>query len=270
MEPVQSIPVIRPAQPSFFARDPSPLSINGKRDLAGASPQSLSGDRAIMPLRRHTKQMRTNEQWIEELTAANSAQAEAISDLRALLVRGALYSLRQTRYRLASWDAEHLQQLAEDSAQDALLAVLQHLHEFRGESRFTTWAFKFAVNKALLCARHESWKHISLDEVLNDQEWEQAPFPSRETEFDPDRMAWRAQVWAILRDVIKTELTEHQREALVAVAFHDVPLDELADRFHTNRNAIYKTVHDARRKLKARLSARGLDIQDVMDSFARA
>lgn len=214
--------------------------------------------------------MRTNEQWLQELTAANNAQSDAIADLRALLVRGALYSLRQTRYRLATWDGDHLRQLAEDSAQEALLAVLQHLHEFRGESRFTTWAFKFAVNKALLCARHESWKNVSLDQMLSEQEVADFPFASREPEFDPDRMAWRTQVWAILREVIETELTMHQRQILVAVALNDVPLDELADLYHTTRNAIYKTIHDARRKLKARLVAQGLETQELMDLFARA
>jgi RNA polymerase sigma-70 factor (ECF subfamily) len=213
---------------------------------------------------------RTNEQWLEDLAAANDRQSEAIADLRALLVRGALYTLRQTRYRLAWWDAEHLQQLAEDSAQEAVLAILQHLHEFRGESRFTTWAYKFAVNKALLCARHESWKHISLDEMLDRQEMPEFPFASHDAESEPDRMAWRTQVWNILRDVIETELTPHQRRVLIAVAFDDVPLDELANHFNTNRNAIYKTVHDARRKLKARLEIRGIEIQEVMDSFAKA
>ncbi len=202
--------------------------------------------------------MRTNEQWLQQLAAENHAQAGAIADLRALLVRAALYCLRQTSYRLAIWDTEHLQQLAEDSAQEALLAILQRLDEFRGESRFTTWAFKFAVNKALLCARHESWKYVSLDELLNEQDLDAVPFASRQTEFDPDRLIWRNQVWAILREVIETELTAHQREVLIAVTFEDVPLDELARHFQTNRNALYKTLHDARRKLKARLVARGL------------
>src|SRR5690349_15123007 len=110
---------------------------------------------------------RTNEQWLNELTQADGVQAQALADLRAMLVRGSLYTLRQTPYRLADWDAEHLRQLAEDSAQEALLSILRHLSEFRGESRFTTWAFKFAVNKSLLCARHESWKHISLDQLLS-------------------------------------------------------------------------------------------------------
>lgn len=213
--------------------------------------------------------MRTNEQWIAELTASGSRQEQAIADLRAMLVRGSLHTLRQTRYRLDSWDAEHLQQIAQDSAQDSLLAVLQHLHEFRGESRFTTWAFKFAVHKALLWARHESWKHISLDRVLEEQETADLPFASPEAEFDPDRMAWRAQVADILREVIEKELTPHQRRVLLAVVFDDVPLDELATHFHTNRNAIYKTVHDARRKLKEGLVAHGIESGEVMDLFAK-
>jgi RNA polymerase sigma-70 factor (ECF subfamily) len=214
-------------------------------------------------------QTRTNEQWMRELATPGYAQAEAITDLRALLVRGALYSLRRTQYRLATWDAEQLRQLAEDSAQEALLAVLQHLHEFRGESRFTTWAFKFAVNKALLHARHESWKHISLEQLLTNPELPDAPFAGEPTDTDPDRIAWRTQVWELLREVIETELTPHQRRVLIAVTFDDVPLDELAQQFQTNRNAMYKTLHDARRKLKARLAARGLQTQEVMDSFAK-
>lgn len=270
IESLHAISVIPPARSNFSVSElPLPATLDNPAVQTDASPRTMPAHRVIMPFRKHAKQMRTNEQWLQELTAEKDAQAEAIRDLRALLVRGALYSLRQTRYRLATWDEEHLNQLAQDSAQDALLAVLEHLHEFRGESRFTTWAFKFAVNKALMCARHESWKHISLDEVLNAQELDETPFVSREAQFDPDRMAWRTQVWAILRQVIETELTPHQREVLIAIAFHDVPLDELADQFHTNRNAIYKTVHDARRKLKARLVAQGLEIHQVMDLFAR-
>lgn len=215
-------------------------------------------------------QTRTNEQWLYDLTATDEAQGKAIADLRAMLVRGAIYSLQQTQYRLAEWDADHLKQLAEDSAQDALLAILQHLDEFRGESRFTTWAFKFAVNKALMCARHESWRHISLDRLLSDQEIGELPIPNEQAEFDPERMAWRTQVWTILSEVIDTELTTHQRRVLIATTFDDVPLDELANLFQSNRNAIYKTLHDARRKLKARLEARGLGIQEMMDLFARA
>lgn len=215
-------------------------------------------------------QTRTNEQWLRELTAAEQTQSSAITDLRAMLVRGALYSLQQTQYRLAEWDAERLRQLAEDSAQDAILAILQNLHEFRGESRFTTWAFKFAVNKALMSARHESWKHISLDKLLGDRELDDPSFADEQPESDPARMAWRTQVWAILREVIETELTAHQRRVLIATTFDEVPLDELADHFQTNRNAIYKTLHDARRKLKARLVERGLEFQEVMDLFAGA
>jgi RNA polymerase sigma-70 factor, ECF subfamily len=214
--------------------------------------------------------IRTNEQWLSALTAADDAQSEALTDLRAMLVRGARYCLRQTQYRLAEWDADQLEQLAQDSAQDALLAILQHLHEFRGESRFTTWAFKFAVNKALMCARHESWKHISLDQLLGAQELDEIVFRDEQQEFDLDRMVWRTQVWSILRQVIETELSPHQRQVLIAITFDDVPLDELANQFQTNRNALYKTLHDARRKLKARLLEQGLEIHQMMDLFGKA
>jgi len=214
-------------------------------------------------------QTRTNEQWLSELTETGYAQGEAITALREMLVRAALYCLRRTQYRLAEWETDQIQQLAEDSAQEALLAILQHLHEFRGESRFTTWAFKFAVNKALLCARHESWKHISLEKLLGAQELDTLEFQDGHEEFDPDRAVWRTQVWSILRQVIETELTRHQRQVLIAITFDDVPLDELATQFQTNRNAIYKTLHDARRKLKTRLLEQGLEIPQMIDLFAK-
>lgn len=213
---------------------------------------------------------RTNEEWLRELSGSGAAQAAAIQDLRQLLLRASIYIFRRTQYRVKEWDAEELRQLAEDSAQDALLAILERLGDFRGESRFTTWAFKFAVNKALVRARRESWRRLSLDQLLAERELPELPFPTESADSDPDRAAWRAEVWDTLRQVINHELTPRQRTILIAMTLDDVPLDEVADYFNSNRNAIYKNLHDARRKLKAQLEARGLGIQEVMGLFANS
>jgi RNA polymerase sigma-70 factor (ECF subfamily) len=85
---------------------------------------------------------------------------------------------------------------------------------------------------------------------------------------DPDRRARRAEAWAVIRDVLEHELTDRQRQALRALLVEDVPLDELARHWRSNRNAIYKLVHDARRRLKARLEARGFPPGEILELFA--
>jgi RNA polymerase sigma-70 factor (ECF subfamily) len=212
---------------------------------------------------------RTNPEWLRDLTSEGGAQAAAIADLRAVLVRASLYSFHRTQYSLSHLAEQDVQQLAQDCAQEALLSVLKHLPEFRGESKFTTWAFKFAVNLSLVRARRESWKHVSLDQLLADRELPELPFPAATPDTDPVRAAWRTEIWDTLREVIANELTARQRQVLIAMTFDEVPMDELTLRLNTNRNAIYKLLHDARRRLKARLEARGLTTEEIIDLFAR-
>ena len=157
-----------------------------------------------------------------------------------------------------------LAQLADDCAQDSLLALLQHLHTFRGESRFTTWAYAFAVNTALVAARRERWKRVSLDRVLDSAEpyWGSLTEHDRAS-IDPDHRLLQEELLATLREAIDHALTERQRHALKAVVFEGVPLDEVARRWNSNRNATYKLLHDARRKLKAYLEQRGFGASDI-------
>ncbi len=213
---------------------------------------------------------RSNEDWLFALQGSGAEQAAALADLRALLLRGALYSFRRTHYHLSHLDRAEILQLAEDSAQEALLSVLRHLGDFRGESKFTTWAYKFVVNVALSCARRETWKRVSLDQLLEDSSLPELPFPDENPASNPAHVTWRLQVWETVREVIDQELTDRQRQVLTAMVFDDVPMDEMAAYFKTNRNAIYKLLHDARRKLKARLEARGLTIDEIMDAFANS
>lgn len=209
---------------------------------------------------------RTNAEWVSDLIAQGDAQAAAIVDLRLFLLRAALYAF--SRGDLSHLSHHEIEQLAEDCAQDALLAVLKHVHEFRSDSKFTTWAYKFAINFALVAARRERWKSVSLDQFLEEAALPEWPIHDEGPAGDPDRAAQQADVWATIHEVMDQELTERQRQVLKAMVFDEAPLDEVARHFHSNRNAIYKLVHDARRKLKTQLQARGFDVQEVLGLFS--
>ncbi len=219
-------------------------------------------------MRTETVRARTNSEWVRELSASGEEQAAALGNLRAYLVRAARYALHRSRGRLAHVSAFDLDQLAEDCAQNALLAILEHLKEFRGDSRFTTWAYKFAINIALVAARREAWKPVSLDALL-EQAGRPTWFPEAEAlPGDPEQTARRAEAWAVIQEVIDHDLSERQRQALKAVVADEVPLDELVRHWGSTRNAIYKLLHDARRKLKARLEARSFAPREVLDLFS--
>jgi RNA polymerase sigma-70 factor (ECF subfamily) len=200
------------------------------------------------------------------LKADGAAQASALSDLRAYMLRASRYALSRNRnaVRLAPTD---LDQLAEDSVQDALTSLLAHLDEFRGESRFTTWAYKFAINAALVAARRERWGRVSFDRLLDNADLLGRLGSASAASPDPQRRALQGEMLAALRDAIEKHLTPRQREVVWAVVFEEVPLDELARQWGSNRNALYKLLHDARRKLKAQLRARGLDVKEMVDVF---
>jgi RNA polymerase sigma-70 factor (ECF subfamily) len=202
------------------------------------------------------------------LRASGEEQAAALGDLRAYLLRAARYALYRRGDRLAHRGPGDLDQMAEDCAQEALLAILPRLDEFRGESRFTTWAYAFAVHAALVAARREAWKAVPLDPLLDDPAGLARLGETAALGPDPDRRARRAEAWTVIRDVLEHELTDRQRQALRALLVEDLPLDELARHWRSNRNAIYKLVHDARRRLKARLEARGFPPGEILELFA--
>src|SRR5512139_1923132 len=174
---------------------------------------------------------RTNEEWLRELSAAGAAQAGAIADLRTYLLRAALYSLTQAQSALAHLSPAEIGQMAEDCAQDALLAILQHLHEFRGDSKFTTWTYRFAVNMALVSTRRESRKSASLDELLEDSDWPALPIQRDLIAINPDRAALQAEIWQVVHEVIDQEITERQRQVLKGMVFDEIPIDEIARHF---------------------------------------
>jgi RNA polymerase sigma-70 factor (ECF subfamily) len=210
---------------------------------------------------------RTNTEWLAALQGRDPDPA-ALADLRAYLLRAALFTLQRARHHVGHLGPSALDQLAEDCAQEATTAILQKLDTFRGDSLFTTWAYGFAVNTALLAARRERWGSVSLDGILEGTETPAAVGAEREDPADPERRALQGEALAAVRECIDKDLTDKQRQLLRAVVFEGVPLDEMVRRWDSNRNALYKMLHDARRKLKTHLVARGFDVDEILDLFA--
>lgn len=210
---------------------------------------------------------RTNPEWVQALTGANPLQVEALSELRELLLRAALYTLATHVDDLRARTPDERLALAEDCAQEATLAVLSRIGDFRGDSKFTTWAYKFGINVALARARRERWKGVSLDALGEEEatDWLEQKIDAGVV--DSEAAALRSEVAGMIQDVINTELTERQRQVLHWIAFDDVPMDVVVERLETNRNAVYKLLHDARLKVKRRLSTHGYEVEDIYDLF---
>ena len=206
---------------------------------------------------------RTNEEWTRALGEVPAP--EVLDDLRETLLRGLRYALKQ-RYHVTESDLE-------DFVQDALVRVLDNLDTFRGESRFTTWAQKIAVRVAFSELRRKRWENISLQDLvregaLEDDSSGASPLswiPS--SELTPERKITQHSLGDLLGSLIQEELTDLQRQAMTAIVLRGMPLEEVARRMSTNRNALYKLLHDARRRLKQRLEAQGVTVDDVMAAF---
>jgi RNA polymerase sigma-70 factor, ECF subfamily len=210
---------------------------------------------------------RTNPEWLAALRASGAEQAAALADLRAYVLRAATHALRRRRATLGALASTDIEQLAEDCAQNAVVAILQRLDDFRGESRFTTWAYSVAINMALTAARRERWRHVSLEDVIDDPRLDDWTSADGGAPADPHRLSLQRETLAVVRDAIEHHLSDRQRQALKAIFFDGVPLDELARHWGSNRNAVYKLLHDARRKLKARLEDAGFSVQDTLAVF---
>jgi RNA polymerase sigma-70 factor, ECF subfamily len=212
---------------------------------------------------------RTNEEWLEDLRTSGSAQEAAITDLRDLLLRTVLFFFSRNLGDFDRLTRDEILQLAEDCAQEALIAVLNHLLDFRGDSKFTTWAYKFAINFALVTARRERWKGISLDQLsfVDGGSLAERVMQGKEPALTPDQFVMQVEILETIREVIEQDLTDKQRRVLILMVFNEVPMDEVARQLSTNRNAIYKMLHDARRKLKYRLQARGFEVGEILALF---
>ena len=198
---------------------------------------------------------RTNEQWLAELRGPNPGKA--LADLYDLLVRG-------LKAALGSYGGG-VEANVGDFAQEALIKMTGNLDSFRGESRFTTWAQKIAMNVALTELKRRRWRDVSLQELFVRRE--AANREPADTQLSPEQLALQNTVLQELRRMVDEELTDRQREAVVAVLLEGMPISEVARRMGTNQNALYKLLHDARRKLKRQMEAAGLSPQEVLAAF---
>jgi RNA polymerase sigma-70 factor (ECF subfamily) len=195
---------------------------------------------------------RTSQDWIDALRSDGTVQREAMADLHALLLRASRFELLRRRAALSHMRGEELEDIATQAADDAMVAVLAKLDEYRGASRFTTWAYKFALLEAGVKVRRRAWQGREV--VLEPEAW--PTFADRSS--SAYEMLERNELLAALRDAIDRSLTPHQRDVFVSLALNEVPIDVLAERLSTTRGALYKTLHDARHKLRAQLAAVGL------------
>jgi RNA polymerase sigma-70 factor, ECF subfamily len=188
---------------------------------------------------------------LDALRANGHVREQAIAELHGLLLHGARFEVRRRRATMGIWDGDDLDDLALQSADDALVAVLAKLGDFEGRSRFTTWAYKFVLLEAAVKLRRRPWQGRELP--LEPDQW-----PAHaDARASPTDDAERAELLQAVRRAIDDVLTPHQREVLVAVALNDVPIDVLAQRRGTTRGALYKTIHDARQSLRRHLRAEG-------------
>ena len=199
---------------------------------------------------------RNNETWLIHLKSKGADQQEALTDLRDALFRG----LRGTL-----WNGSHIDDsFLEDTVQDSIIRVLERLKQFEGRSQFLTWAISIAIRVAMSELRRRRWKDVSLDEVIADANLAlekvsgDGPEPSIQRE--------REAVIEMMHGLIQNNLTEKQRVALLA-ELKEMPQDEIARHIGSNRNAVYKLTHDARKRLKQGFEAIGYQITDIQAIF---
>jgi RNA polymerase sigma-70 factor (ECF subfamily) len=201
-----------------------------------------------------------SQAWLSALRETGAARDAAIAELHALLLRGARFELNRRRHSLTHVSREELDDLAFQAADDALVAILAKLDSFRGASRFTTWAYKFVLLEAGVKARRRAWHGREV--VLDEQAW---PVVA-DTSHTAHEVLEEAELLGAIRDAVQEMLTPHQREVFVALALNGVPIDVLAERLGSTRGALYKTLHDARRKLRAALADAGHSLEDYGNS----
>jgi RNA polymerase sigma-70 factor, ECF subfamily len=184
------------------------------------------------------------EEWHLELHAHGARREEAVASLQGLLLRAARFEVFRRRGSLPQLSAVELDELAQDAADDAAVSVLRRLDDFRGESSFRTWAYKFALLEASVKVRRRAWRDREVS--LEPEHWESLAHAGP----GPDGDAESGALLEAVREGIRTALTPRQRQVLVAVVLEGVPIDVLAERLGSNRNALYKMLHDARRRLR--------------------
>jgi RNA polymerase sigma-70 factor (ECF subfamily) len=193
-----------------------------------------------------------SREWLRTLRAQGTTRDEAVARLHALLLHAATFEVSRRRAAMPHVRGNELDDIAAEAADDALMSVLRRLDDFRGASRFTTWVYKFALLEAAVKLRKRAWQEKEIP--LEPEEWGALS----SAELGPDAEVEQSELLETLRSAIDEVLTAHQRRVLVALALNEVPIDVVAERLGTTRGALYKTLHDARNKLRAHLTDAGL------------
>ena len=191
------------------------------------------------------------EEWHLDLHAEGARRDEAVALLHGLLLRAARFEVFRRGNSLSQVSAAELDDLAQQAADDAAVSVLRRLDDFRGESSFRTWAYKFALLEASVKVRRRAWRDREV--TLEPEHWENLAHAGPGPDDDAESLA----LFEVVRDGIRTALTPRQRQVLVAVVLEGVPIDVLAERLGSNRNALYKVLHDARRRLREHVATAG-------------
>jgi RNA polymerase sigma-70 factor, ECF subfamily len=198
-----------------------------------------------------------SREWLRGLRAEGPVKEDAVARLHALLLRAARFEVSRRRPTLPHLRGDDLDDIANQAADDALMSVLRRLDDFRGASRFTTWAYKFALLEAAVKLRKRAWQGREVP--LEPESW--SVFAGGGLE--PDEELEQSELLTTLQRAVAEVLTPHQRSVLVALALNGVPIDVLAERVGSTRGALYKTLHDARRKLREHLEASGLSLESL-------
>jgi len=201
----------------------------------------------------------TNEDWVKALSAP--VDEKAVGLLRKKLIRG----LKPALYKYVD---RELDQFVEDVAQDALIKILDNIHSFRGESKLTTWAMKIAVREGLTELRLKKYDDISIEDLKPDDDSREVFFLSvASSEPSPERSVHESQLMEKMMKIMNEELTEKQKKAIDALMIEGLPISVVAKQMDTNRNALYKLVHDARLKLKNRFELEGINPEHMLNDL---
>jgi RNA polymerase sigma-70 factor (ECF subfamily) len=197
-----------------------------------------------------------SRRWIDGLQGSGARYEACLARLHALLLRAARHEANRRRGWLGSVSGPELDDIAQQSADDALMTIVGKLENFRGASRFTTWAYKFVIFQVSGKMARHAWRDRPL--ALDETAWER--LPDRLAAL-PERAAEQRELLSALRRAVEEQLTDHQRHVFVAAALNDIPIDALAREIGSSRNAVYKTLFDARRRLRSSLVASGHTLQ---------
>lgn len=226
---------------------------------------NLASLQAFHFLRYNKGMHRDNQTWLADLRENSKHRESALNDMREILMR----ILPKALSRWLSPNDPHFEALLEDIVQETLIRVLDRLNTFEGRSKFTTWVYTIAIRIGLSELRLNKWKEVSLDALEDSDEPDQMPFNKfTAPRTSPESSLAQKKALELVMRVIEQELTPHQRAVMEAVIFQRVPMEVIAERMNTNRNALYKAMHDARLKLKRQLEKQGHSPEKLLKVFS--